>query len=204
MNICRLSKSEVDNVTLRHKKSMTDLGHEKELQRKFGKNFTAANRLFTDNWTQITREARKSLAIHEIKWVHIPRLSPSFSGLWESAVKSMKYFIKRMTHLTTLTYEEFNTLLIKIEGLLNSRPLTINPSSPDEDPALTANHFLNQRGLKLTSLEFSKGFSVNKLTKKYMEIQTIYQELWKRIQLELFTQMQRMPKWTHSQRNVPN
>ncbi|GFT45745.1 integrase catalytic domain-containing protein [Trichonephila clavipes] len=52
-------------------------------------------------------------------------------GLWEAGIKSVKYHLKRALRRSRLTYEEFETVIIQVEGILNSRPLT--PISNDFD-----------------------------------------------------------------------
>ncbi|GBL67067.1 hypothetical protein AVEN_220554-1 [Araneus ventricosus] len=64
------------------------------------------------------------LSEEEITWSHIPPRAPHHGGLWEVSVKSFKFYFKRVVSNNCLTYEEFLTILIQIEGLLISRPLT--------------------------------------------------------------------------------
>ncbi|GFX06249.1 DUF5641 domain-containing protein [Trichonephila clavipes] len=52
-------------------------------------------------------------------------------GLWEAGIKSVKCHLKRALGRSRLTYEEFETVIIQVEGILNSRPLT--PISNDFD-----------------------------------------------------------------------
>ncbi|GFX16436.1 integrase catalytic domain-containing protein [Trichonephila clavipes] len=52
-------------------------------------------------------------------------------GLWEAGIKSGKYHLKRALGRSRLTYEEFETVIIQVERILNSRPLT--PISNDFD-----------------------------------------------------------------------
>ncbi|GFV65255.1 hypothetical protein TNCV_4572551 [Trichonephila clavipes] len=51
-------------------------------------------------------------------------------GLWEAGIKSVKYHLKRALGRSRLAYE-FETVIIQVEGILNSRPLT--PISNDFD-----------------------------------------------------------------------
>jgi hypothetical protein len=59
-----------------------------------------------------------------IDFKYIPSYSPTFGGLWEAGVKSAKYHFRRVIGKTVLTYEQFNTVIVEVEGILNSRPLT--------------------------------------------------------------------------------
>ncbi|GFW11835.1 integrase catalytic domain-containing protein [Trichonephila clavipes] len=63
------------------------------------------------------------LSAEGIEWKFIPPRAPSFGGLWEASVKSIKYHLKRVVSGSNLTYDEFLTVCIQIEGILNSRPL---------------------------------------------------------------------------------
>ena len=63
-------------------------------------------------------------------------------GLWEAGVKSFKQHFKKVAHPFKFTFEEFSTLLAKIEACLNSRPLSPMSEVPADFTALTAGHFL--------------------------------------------------------------
>ncbi|GFT98885.1 integrase catalytic domain-containing protein [Trichonephila clavipes] len=66
-----------------------------------------------------------------IEWNFIPLRAPHMGGLWEVGIKSVKYHLKRALGRSRLTYEEFETVIIQMEGILHSRPLT--PISNDFD-----------------------------------------------------------------------
>lgn len=77
-----------------------------------------------------------------INFHFIPSYSPIFGGLWESGVKSTKHHLKRVVGRALLTYEQLNTVLVEIEGVLNSRPLTPVTADTTDFSYLSPGHFL--------------------------------------------------------------
>ncbi|GBN32855.1 hypothetical protein AVEN_14027-1 [Araneus ventricosus] len=115
-----------------------------------GKTFVDAN-LEIKGLLKLVKEPDEKLSgflsAEGIEWKFIPPRAPSFGGLWETAVKSAKYHLKRIVGRSNLTYEEFLTVCIQIEGILNSRPLCPLSSSADDLTALTPAHFLIGRSM---------------------------------------------------------
>ncbi|XP_046808485.1 uncharacterized protein LOC111690866 [Lucilia cuprina] len=88
---------------------------------------------------------RKLLELHcftPLEWHFIPPGAPHMGGLWEAGVKSFKTHLKRISHSQNFTFEEFSTLLARIEACLNSRPLSPSSENPTDLCALTPGHFL--------------------------------------------------------------
>jgi len=54
------------------------------------------------------------LAAEGCEWSFIHPHAPHFGGLWEAAVKSMKYHLRRTLGSHVATYEELCTLLLEI------------------------------------------------------------------------------------------
>lgn len=57
-------------------------------------------------------------------------------------MKPFKHHLYRVIGSTLFTCEQFNTIVIKIEAILNSRPLTSLSSDPCDLNALTSAYFL--------------------------------------------------------------
>lgn len=86
-----------------------------------------------------------------ISWKFIPPNLPYFGGLWESAVKRVKFHLYRPLKDTTyIKYEGFYTLLVQMKATLNSIPLYPASSDPNDLQPWTSANFLT--GRPLTSL----------------------------------------------------
>ena len=57
-------------------------------------------------------------------WKFITERAPWFGGFYERLVQSVKRCLRKTLGNAKLTNDELNTLLIEVEGVLNSRPLT--------------------------------------------------------------------------------
>ena len=92
-------------------------------------------------------------------WQFNPPGAPYFGGKWEAAIKSVKFHLRRTIGDLNLTFEYLNTLLIQIEAVLNSRPLTPLSDDPKDLSALTLGHFLI--GEPLTTILYQKFQSID-------------------------------------------
>lgn len=77
-----------------------------------------------------------------VEWHFNPPSAPHFGGLWEAAVRSTKRLLVRVIGTHVLTFEEFTTVLTRIEAVLNSRPLTPASTDPRDLECITPGHFL--------------------------------------------------------------
>lgn len=110
-----------------------------------GTNFHGARRLLNEMYELLCSQHHNTiisdhLSKDNISWKFIPPSAPHVGGLWEAGVKSVKLHLKRVIGDSKLTYEKMYTLLVKIESLLNSRPMW--QTSDFEQMALSPSHFL--------------------------------------------------------------
>ncbi|XP_076620344.1 uncharacterized protein LOC143341342 [Colletes latitarsis] len=161
-----------------------------------GTNFVGADNELSKLYQvlNVDEGVQRWLTDKQIAWHFIPALSPNFGGLWEAAVRSFKHHIKRVVGEELFTFEEFNTLVVEIEGILNSRPLTPLSANPTDPSALTPAHLLI--GNSLTSLpetDFSDT-PVNRLS-KWQHIQKVKRDFWNRWYKEYLNQLNVCQKW---------
>lgn len=85
---------------------------------------------------------KTELSSDNISWKFNPPSAPNFGGLWEAAVKSMKCHVRKIVGNINLTFEELYTVMVQVEGILNSRPLVSMSSDSSDYNPLTPAHFL--------------------------------------------------------------
>ncbi|XP_063994477.1 uncharacterized protein LOC135172028 [Diachasmimorpha longicaudata] len=110
-----------------------------------GLNFIGAEKQLRQIIHQASSESatiKNWLATNGTEWRFNPPYSPHMGGKWEAAVKSTKHHLRRVIGTSTLTYEEFTTLLTQVEAILNSRPLCPINNDRQDTTALTPGHFI--------------------------------------------------------------
>ncbi|XP_025191834.1 uncharacterized protein LOC112592072 [Melanaphis sacchari] len=115
-------------------------------------------------------------------WHFNPLSAPHFCGLWEAAVRSTKRLLVRVIGNHIFTFEEFSTILVRVEAVLNSRPLTPASNDPHDLDCLTPGHFLIGQPL-------------------WKLLEQCHQTFWRRWSSEYLTTIQERSKWTS---DVPN
>ena len=78
----------------------------------------------SDNGKSFKSAAEKLGTTHGIEWKFNVEKSPWTGGVWERLVRSVKNCLKFALSSTRLAYEHIETLVIHIEAIINSRPLT--------------------------------------------------------------------------------
>lgn len=167
-----------------------------------GTNFKGADNALKEFYNKSNQTIIQGVcASSQINWHFNPAGAPHMGGLWEAGVKSIKHHLHRVSGSPLLTYEELNTLVIQIEGILNSRPLVPRSSDPNDLNALTPGHFLI--GRPLTELP-EPNLVDEKLTcsQRWELIQQRQQVFWMRWSSEFITRLQQRPKWMKPKPNL--
>lgn len=133
----------------------------------------------------------------QIKFNFIPGYASHFGGLWESGIKSCKYHLRRVVGNAHLTFEELSTVLIQIEAVLNSRPISPLSSDPKDLSPLTPAHFLVGRPLTAPVSDDLQDVPASRL-QRFQRVEQIRQHFWSRWTKEYVSQLQIRTKWTEN------
>ncbi|KAK7574411.1 hypothetical protein V9T40_011602 [Parthenolecanium corni] len=193
-----------------HIEVVTDLSTAKfiEALQRFIARRGAPRKMYSDNATNFvgTRnlvvlnqaEVESFSASEGISWSMIPARSPHFGGVWESAVRSAKYHIARVTDGAVLSYDEYCTLFTRVEAILNSRPLCTSIDQGQE--VITPAHFLIGQSLNAVP-ELESDCATKPLSGRLLEMNKRLRSFWQVWKADYLTQLQRRYKW---QRPRPN
>ena len=98
----------------------------------------------------LSDELSERLAHKGVEWKFIPKHAPWFGGFWERLVGLTKSALKKTLGRTYAFLESLQTIIVKIEALLNNWPLThVSPDLRDPEP-ITPAHLLC--GKRITTL----------------------------------------------------
>jgi len=116
-------------------------------------------------------------------------------------VKSAKKHLLKVNAMGLLTYEEMNTLLCRIEAVLNSRPISPISDDPSDLNALIPGHFLVGGSLSLSAEPDSTGIPLNRV-KRWELVKLQAQTFWKRWSTEYLPQLHKRGSWLSEKDNV--
>lgn len=171
-----------------------------------GRNFIGAAHYFRDLITYFKDRSNQSQLILaastlEIKWHFNPPSGPNFGGIWEAGIKATKFHLRRIVGERALTYEEFTTILKRVEAILNSRPLCALTSDIDDIDYLTPGHFIIGAPMCSPPERELTNLSGNLVT-RWQLLQQIIQLFWSRWSNEYLHTLQQRTKWYQGVNNV--
>lgn len=177
------------------KRFVSRRGHCSQVWSDNGTTFVGASKELQEV-SKIQEDIAAYMETHGTEWHFIPPHSPNFGGLWEAGVRSTKFHLKRVIGESTLTFEEMSTLLTQVEACLNSRPMTVDSSDPNDPRPLTPGHFLIGEPLVNVAEPNYDTNSVSCLN-RWQFVQKMVQSFWKRWSHEYLSTMVNRYKWTH-------
>lgn len=165
-----------------------------------GTNFVGAGNLFEESMNPQDPELLEFCREFSIKFNFYPPAAPFQNGICESAVRCAKWHLKRVAGTRILVYQEFETLMVRIEAILNSRPLTPLSHDPNDLRPLTPGHFLVGRPLRCIQRPRISPRDLPRI-QHWDYISGLLQSFWDRWSKEYLLLLQTRPKWF---KNNPN
>ena len=93
-----------------------------------------------DNWNQ--EQINDFLVQRNIKWTFNPPAASNNGGVWERCIRTVRKVMRAIMKEQLHDDEGINTLMCKVEAIVNGRPLTKLSNDPRDLEPLTPNHLL--------------------------------------------------------------
>lgn len=180
-------------------------GQVRQIRSDNGTNLTSADselKKAIKEWNQ-NHKLQVALQQKGIEWIFNPPAASHFGGVWERLIKQVKQTLLSLTKDQILDDESLHTFICEVEAIMNSRPLTTNPDSPNDLEPLTPNHLLLLKGQPtLPPGLFQKSDTYSR--RRWKQIQYLADIFWKRWVREYLPNLQERQKWFKKKRNYAN
>ena len=147
--------------------------------RRFRARFGCPKIMISDNFK--TFLSAQKLLSDMLEWRFTPGYSPSWGGLWERLIRSVKNALKRILGRQKVKREMLRTIFCEIESSINKRPLTYCSDDRDEPMPLRPIDFFNGTSVDETN--------VDTLRQGIRERKNYLEKIWERWKTEYLIEL---------------
>ncbi|XP_068723639.1 uncharacterized protein [Montipora capricornis] len=140
-----------------------------------------------------------------ISWKFNMDRAPWWGGFFERMIQNVKRSLRKTLRNAKLDYDELHTILVEVEGTLNSRPVTFVSSDDVEEP-LTPFHLIYGRGIlslpdvtRNREASLSQAVSSDDMPRRRKYLQLLLEHFWKSWSREYVTELRNL----HRQKSRP-
>ena len=160
-----------------------------------GTNFVGADRILRESlkaWNQA--QIHHELFQRNVNWNFNPPAASHMGGCWERLIRSTRRILSTILSNQLVSDDVLLTIMVEIEGILNSRPLIpLSFDSSDSEP-LTPNHLLMTKGnINLPPGLFDKRDCY--VRRRWAQVQYIANQFWIRWVREYMPYLNSRQKW---------
>lgn len=168
-----------------------------------GRTFKSASKIITQMIQ--SSETKEYFDDLHVEWQFNLERAPWWGGIFERMIKSAKRCLRKSIGRNCLSHDELLTLIVEVEAVLNSRPLTY-VSSEDVNEPLTPSHLLvGYRILTLPDYQLvsdhdvEHSISEKQLNCKLRHLENVLQHFWNRWKKEYLLELREFHR-THVQK----
>ena len=143
-------------------------------------------------WTKVRTDSQAAYPL--LEWVHNPPYAPNWGGHYERLIGIAKRTLTKVliNHVGVLTDEELNTVLKKVQSLMNDRPITAIIQEDEDMVSLTPNCFLKTGGRRPMIAPINPG---DNIVRRYQLMENTLKQFWKRFMKEYVPTLHKTEKW---------
>ncbi|KAI4903731.1 hypothetical protein NFI96_005124 [Prochilodus magdalenae] len=152
-----LARLDLDSFLMALRRFMARRGRPHEILCDQGTNFRGGEKELQESFAALYPDLQAQLASQQIKFSFNPPNAPLFGGCWEREIRSLKTALRVTLGAQTVPKEVLKTVLIEIEGILDSKPLGYTSSDiADPDPITPNSLLMGRRDVSLPQVWFDR------------------------------------------------
>ena len=139
-----------------------------------------------------------------VDWDFNPPLASNMGGVWERQIRSVRNVLSSLLkeHASRLNDESLRTLLVEVEAIVNSRPLTVDPLSDESVEPLRPSDILTMKTKVVLPPPGVFQREDVYCRKRWRAVQHIANEFWSRWRKEFLLGLQERQKWSEARPNL--
>ncbi|XP_046556868.1 uncharacterized protein LOC124266100 [Haliotis rubra] len=160
-----------------------------------GTNFKGADAELQRAFSMMEPVLIDRLSEQKIRWKYNPPNSPHFGGVWEREIKSLKSALRVILRDQCVSEAVLHTVLVEIEGILNSKPLGYTSSDVRDIDPITPNLLLmGRRDPSLPQVVYPVSELMGR--RRWRHSQVIADQFWVHFIKYYLPDLQLRRKWT--------
>ncbi|KAK7938259.1 hypothetical protein WMY93_001585 [Mugilogobius chulae] len=166
-----------------------------------GTNFRGAYAELKRAFKDMIPDLQEQLQKQQILFHFNPPAAPHFGGLWEREIKSIKDALRVVLANQTVPPAVLQTVLIEVEGILNSKPLGyVSADVADPDPVTPNLLLMGQRDASLPQAVYASNQSIGK--RRWRHSQILADHFWTNFVRHHLPDLQPRSKWKVEKENL--
>lgn len=196
-----LTSIDFDSFLMALRRFIARRGKPYELLSDQGTNFKGGERELNDSFATLQDELQSHLASQQIKFVFNPPGAPHFGGCWEREIRSIKTALRVTIGAQTVTEEVLRTVLVEVEGILNSKPLGYTSSDVADPDPITPNCFLiGRRDASLPQVVYQESKILSR--RRWRHSQLLAEHFWRHFLKYYSPSLQARQKWKTEKKSL--
>lgn len=196
-----LDHMDTDSFLLSLRRFTARRGRPYELLSDQGTNFRGGNTELEEAFKEMQPLLRDQLAKEQIRFRFNPPSAPHFGGSWEREVRSVKTALRTTLGAQIVTEEVLRTVLVEVEGILNSRPLGyVSSDVADPDPVTPNSLLMGRPDSSLPQVVYPESDLLSR--KRWRHSQILSDHFWKHFVHDFLPTLQARQKWKQERDNI--
>ncbi len=190
-----------DSFLMALRRFITRRGKPYELLCDQGTNFKGGERELSESFAAMQDGLQSHLTSQQIKFVYNPPGAPHFGGCWEREIRSIKAALRVTIGAQTVTEEVLRTVLVEVEGVLNSKPLGYTSSDvADLDPITPFCFLIGRRDASLPQVVYQNSEILSR--RRWRHSQLLADHFWRHFLKYYLPSLQARQKWRTDKRTL--